>query len=178
VTFTGDNGTDAFGNNLHLYWVMWYDNSAYTTPALAAHPAYGRPYRRTRPTKHLLTLFNRATDSRLDASFQTVWLRAPGDTAILLTLANQTETGRPHGSASSAAAADQRSLPTLKKWLDQTAPTRTCSRVTAIGTCGGWRTLPDARRGEHPRRPAGRRDRRPQRHPSSRGIRGQNNDVT
>ena len=37
VTFTGDNGTDAFGNNLHLYWVMWYDNSAYTTPARRVH---------------------------------------------------------------------------------------------------------------------------------------------
>src|SRR5262245_28392632 len=42
VTFTGDNGTDPFGNNMHLYWVMWYDNSAYTTPGLARTPAYGR----------------------------------------------------------------------------------------------------------------------------------------
>jgi hypothetical protein len=121
VTFTGDNGTDAFGNNLHLYWVMWYDNSAYTTPGLARTPAYGRPYRRLRPTSHLLTLFNRATDSRLDGSFQTAWLRAPGDTAILLTLANQNET-RPSARFGKFGLPQLTNglYPTLKKWLDQT----------------------------------------------------------
>jgi starch-binding outer membrane protein, SusD/RagB family len=121
VTFTGDNGTDAFGNNLHLYWVMWYDNSAYTNPGLPRSPAYGRPYRRTRPTNHLLTLFNRATDSRLDASFQTVWLRAPGDTAILLTLSPNTETNPSarFGKYGMPQLTNGR-FPTLKKWLDQT----------------------------------------------------------
>lgn len=121
VTFTGDNGTDAFGNNMHLYWVMWYDNSAYTNPGLARTPAYGRPYRRLRPTTHMLTLFNRATDSRLDASYQTVWLRAPGDTAILLTLANNTET-RPSARFGKYGLPQQTNglFPTLKKWLDQT----------------------------------------------------------
>jgi len=121
VTFTGDNGTDAFGNNLHLYWVMWYDNSAYTTPGLARTPAYGRPYRRTRPTNHLLQLFNRATDSRLDASFQTAWLRAPGDTAILLTMSATTET-RPSARFGKFGMPQLTNglFPTLKKWLDQT----------------------------------------------------------
>jgi hypothetical protein len=121
VTFTGDNGTDAFGNNLHLYWVMWYDNSAYTNPTLSRTPAYGRPYRRVRPTNHLLTLFNRATDSRLDGSFQTAWLRAPGDTAILLTLANQNES-RPSARFGKFGLPQQTNglFPTLKKWLDQT----------------------------------------------------------
>jgi hypothetical protein len=121
VTFTGDNGTDAFGNNLHLYWVMWYDNSAYTTPALPRSPAYGRPYRRTRATNHLLSLFNRSTDSRFDASFQTVWLRAPGDTAIMLTMANQTET-RPSARFGKFGFPQLTNglFPTLKKWLDQT----------------------------------------------------------
>jgi starch-binding outer membrane protein, SusD/RagB family len=121
VTFTGDNGTDAFGNNLHLYWVMWYDNSAYTNPGLPRSPAYGRPYRRTRPTNHLLTLFNRATDSRLDASFQTVWMRAPGDTAILLTLSPNTETNPSarFGKYGMPQLTNGR-FPTLKKWLDQT----------------------------------------------------------
>ena len=121
VTFTGDNGTDAFGNNLHLYWVMWYDNSAYTNPGLARTPSYGRPYRRTRPTNHLLTLFNRATDSRFDASFQTAWLRAPGDTAILLTMSNVTET-RPSARFGKFGMPQLTNglFPTLKKWLDQT----------------------------------------------------------
>lgn len=121
VTFTGDNGTDIFGNNLHLYWVMWYDNSAYTNPALPRTPAYGRPYRRARPTRHLLTLFNRETDSRYDGTFQTVWLRAPGDTAILLT-------GSPNPEVSPSPRFGKYGLPqytnglypTLKKWLDQT----------------------------------------------------------
>jgi hypothetical protein len=121
VTFTGDNGTDAFGNNLHLYWVMWYDNSAYTSPGLPRSPGYGRPYRRLRPTMHMLTLFNRPTDSRLDASFQTVWLRAPGDTAIQLTLSNNNET-KPSARFGKYGLPQQTNglFPTLKKWLDQT----------------------------------------------------------
>ena len=121
VTFTGDNGTDAFGNNLHLYWVMWYDNSAYTSPGLPRSPAYGRPYRRLRATLHLLDLFNRATDSRYNASFQTVWLRAPGDTAILLTGSNVVET-RPSARFGKYGEPQYSNglFPTLKKWLDQT----------------------------------------------------------
>ncbi|HEY4305214.1 MAG TPA: RagB/SusD family nutrient uptake outer membrane protein [Gemmatimonadaceae bacterium] len=121
VTFTGDNGTDVNGNNLHLYWVMWYDNSAYTNPGLARTPAYGRPYRRTRPTRHLLDLYNRTTDSRYNSTFQSVWLRAAGDTAIMLTGAQTNETcvstrfcryGEPQYTNGL--------YPTLKKWLDQT----------------------------------------------------------
>jgi hypothetical protein len=121
VTFTGDNGTDAFGNNMHLYWVMWYDNSAYTNPGLARTPAYGRPYRRTRPTRHLLDLFNRATDSRYNASFQTVWLRPAGDTAILLTGASTAETSPSARFGKFGEPQYTNGLfPTLKKWLDQT----------------------------------------------------------
>ena len=121
VTFTGDNGTDQFGNNLHLYWVMWYDNSAFTTPGLPRSPAYGRPYRRTRPTLHLLDLFNRTTDSRYNASFQTVWLRAPGDTAILLTGSNVIETSpSPRFGKYGEPQYNNGRFPTLKKWLDQT----------------------------------------------------------
>jgi hypothetical protein len=121
VTFTGDNGTDAFGNNLHLYWVMWYDNSAYTNPGLARTPAYGRPYRRTRPTLHLLDLFNRATDSRYNSTFQTVWLRAPGDTAILFTGSNVKETNVSARFGKYGEPQYTNGLfPTLKKWLDQT----------------------------------------------------------
>jgi hypothetical protein len=121
VTFTGDNGTDIFGNNLHLYWVMWYDNSAYTTPGLPRSPAYGRPYRRTRPTRHLLDLFDRTTDSRYNASFQTVWLRAPGDTAIWLTGSATAET-RPSARFGKFGEPQYTNglYPTLKKWLDQT----------------------------------------------------------
>ena len=42
---SGDGGTDAFGNNLHLYWVMAYDLGGVAAPTLAARArAYGRPY--------------------------------------------------------------------------------------------------------------------------------------
>lgn len=121
VTFTGDNGTDAFGNNLHLYWVMWYDNSAYTNPSLARTPGYGRPYRRTRPTRHLLDLYNRTTDSRYNGTFQTVWLRAANDTAILLTGSSTSETSPSARFGKFGQPQYTNGLyPTLKKWLDQT----------------------------------------------------------
>jgi hypothetical protein len=100
---------------------MWYDNSAYTNPTLPRSPAYGRPYRRTRPTLHLLDLYNRATDGRYNASFQTVWLRAPGDTAIMLTGSNVVETSpSPRFGKYGEPQYTNGRFPTLKKWLDQT----------------------------------------------------------
>ena len=119
VTFTGDNGTDAFGNNLHLYWVMWYDNSAYASPSLARRTAYGRPYRRTRPTRHLLSLWNRDTDVRYETTFQTLWRQPSGDTAIFFPgtpTAVKAGQGRKYGENEYTNGL----YPTLKKWLDQT----------------------------------------------------------
>ncbi len=119
VQYVGDGGTDAFGNNLHLYWVMAYDLTGVASPTLARTPAYGRPFRRTRPTRHLLSVWNRATDSRYDATFQTLWRQPSGDTAIYFPgTATAVKTGQGRKYGESEYTADL--FPSLKKWLDQT----------------------------------------------------------
>lgn len=118
VAFVGDGGTDTFGNNLHLYWVMAYDLTGVASPTLARTPAYGRPYRRTRPTRHLLGLWNRETDSRYDATFQTLWRQPNGDTAIYFpgtATAAKVGQGRKYGENEYT----MDLYPVLKKWLDQ-----------------------------------------------------------
>ena len=119
VQFVGDGGTDAFGNNLHLYWVMAYDLGGVASPTLARTRAYGRPFRRARPTKQLLSLWNRATDSRYDATFQTLWKQPNGDTAIYFPgtpTAVKTGQGKKYGENEYT----NLLFPSLKKWLDQT----------------------------------------------------------
>jgi starch-binding outer membrane protein, SusD/RagB family len=119
ATFVGDGGTDAFGNSLHLYWVMAYDLGGVASPTLGRQTAYGRPYRRTRPTKHLLSLWNRDTDVRYDASFQQLWRQPNGDTAIFFpgtATAQKVGQGRKYGETEYT----NLLYPTLKKWLDQT----------------------------------------------------------
>lgn len=126
VTFTGDNAQDVFGNNLHLYWVMAYDLVGATpgSPSLARTPAYGRPYRRLRPTMHMLNLF-KPTDSRYDGTFQSVWYQpasAGGDTAIFFTRAasEPSSTGAWKGKRFGMQQYTNQLYPTLLKWLDQT----------------------------------------------------------
>jgi len=119
VQFVGDGGTDAFGNNLHLYWVMAYDLGGVASPTLARTRAYGRPFRRAKPTAHLLSLWNRTTDSRYDATFQTLWRQPNGDTAIFLAgtpTVTQAGQGKKYGENQYTGLL----FPTLKKWLDQT----------------------------------------------------------
>lgn len=119
ATFVGDGGTDTFGNNLHLYWVMAYDLTGVAVPTLARTREYGRPYRRVRPTKHLLGVWNRANDSRYDATFQYLWRQPSGDTAIFFPgtpTANKVGQGRKYGENEYTIDL----YPTLKKWLDQT----------------------------------------------------------
>jgi starch-binding outer membrane protein, SusD/RagB family len=119
VQFVGDGGTDAFGNNLHLYWVMAYDLGGVAAPTLARTRAYGRPFRRAKPTAHLLSLWNRTTDSRYDATFQTLWRQPNGDTAIYFpgtATVTQAGQGRKYGENQYTGLL----FPSLKKWLDQT----------------------------------------------------------
>ena len=101
VTFTGDNGTDSFGNNLHLYWVMWYDNSAWTNPASPGRRRMADPIVVLVPRCICSTSSIARRTAATTATFQTVWLRAPGDTAILLTGSNTARRSRRRGSASS-----------------------------------------------------------------------------
>lgn len=122
VQFSGDGVNDQWGNNLHLYWVMAYDILG--APDLPRTVEYGRPYRRVRPTLHLLRLWNRTTDTRYDDTFQTLWVSATGtrDTAIYMpgTLTvpaqNQGRRYRAYGETQYTTAL----FPTLRKWLDNT----------------------------------------------------------
>lgn len=119
VQFVGDGGTDAFGNNLHLYWVMAYDLTGVASPTLARTRAYGRPFRRARPTRHLLSLWNRTSDSRYETTFQTLWRQPSGDTAIFFpgtATAVKTGQGRKYGESEYT----NLLYPTMKKWADQT----------------------------------------------------------
>ncbi len=123
VQFNGDGVTDQYGDQLHLFYTMGYDIQG--GPSLARTLEYGRPYRRLRPTRHLLDLWNRTTDSRYDASFQTMWASSSGvrDTAIFLpgtaTVPPQYLTGKRYKAfGENDYTADR--FPTLRKWLDQT----------------------------------------------------------
>ncbi|HKG92456.1 MAG TPA: RagB/SusD family nutrient uptake outer membrane protein [Gemmatimonadaceae bacterium] len=119
VQFTGDESADQFGNSLHLYYTMAYDLGGVAVPTLARTVEYGRPFRRLRPTLHLLRIYNRADDSRYDATFQTLWQQPNGDTAIYFPgtpVADKTGQGKKYGESEYTAVL----FPTVKKWLDQT----------------------------------------------------------
>jgi starch-binding outer membrane protein, SusD/RagB family len=63
---------DGGGNNLHLYFGMQYDVQA----GMQRDIFYGRPFKRTRPTKYCLeTIFGeRINDSRYKKSYRDTWL--------------------------------------------------------------------------------------------------------
>jgi starch-binding outer membrane protein, SusD/RagB family len=63
---------DGGGNNLHLFYGMQYDNQ----PGMVRDIAFGRPFKRLRPTKYCVeTVFNnRDNDSRYKKSFRDTWL--------------------------------------------------------------------------------------------------------
>ena len=122
VQFSGDAVNDQFGNSLNVYYVMAYDIQG--APGLPRTVEYGRPFRRLRPTLHLLRLWNRATDSRYDATFQTLWTSATGtrDTAIFMP-GTPTVPAQYQGKRYRAFGENDYTpivFPTLRKWLDQT----------------------------------------------------------
>ena len=121
VQFSGDGVNDQFGNNDHLFWVMAYDVAG--APGLSRTLEYGRPYRRLRPTLHLLRLWNRTTDSRYEASFQNLWTSATGtrDTAIFMP-GTPTVAAQYQGKRYVAVGENGYTnilFPTLRKWLEQ-----------------------------------------------------------
>ncbi|MEP6730255.1 MAG: RagB/SusD family nutrient uptake outer membrane protein [bacterium] len=120
VQYLGDGAVDVFGSQLHLEYTMNYDNSAFASPGLARTAAYGRPFRRASPNKHLLGVWNRNTDSRYLSTFQVLWRQPNGDTAIFFpgtpTAAKTGVQGKRWGESE-----DSLNLyPTMMKWLDQT----------------------------------------------------------
>lgn len=85
IQYTTDlnyNGlTGANGNNLHKYWVGWYNKSAKKTSenidGLWGHSIYyGRENRWIMPTYYYIRCFNKY-DKRREQTFQTVWCRIP-----------------------------------------------------------------------------------------------------
>ena len=73
IQYTADpltNGGDNFGNKLHLYFGYPYD----LEPGMLRDIANDRPFRRFRPTKWLLGLWDRTIDSRYEAMHKVVWI--------------------------------------------------------------------------------------------------------
>ena len=122
VQFSGDGVNDQYGNWLHLMYTAAYDIQG--APNLPRTLEYGRPYRRLRPTLHLLRLWNRTTDSRYDATFQNLWTSATGtrDTALFMP-GTPTVAAQYQGKRYRAFGENDYTpviFPTLRKWLDQT----------------------------------------------------------
>ena len=69
VQFTSDPLTTGPGNSGHLYFLMEYD----VLPGMLRDIANGRPFKRFRPTKFFLNLFDRTKDSRYESQFTRVW---------------------------------------------------------------------------------------------------------
>src|SRR2546429_1340469 len=69
VQYTADPLTTGPGNTGHLYFLMEYD----VLPGMLRDIANGRPFKRFRPTKFFLGLYDRTKDARYDAQFQRVW---------------------------------------------------------------------------------------------------------
>ncbi len=69
VQFTADPLTTGPGNSGHLYFLMEYD----VLPGMLRDIANGRPFKRFRPTKFFLGLYDRTKDARYDAQFKRVW---------------------------------------------------------------------------------------------------------
>jgi starch-binding outer membrane protein, SusD/RagB family len=95
VQFTTNPSAWGFGNRNHLYWGMVYDRD---WPWMVRDIANGRPFRRIRPSRCLLALWDRDKDIRYEASFKTIWFVnrerpgfAIGDTAIYLPGVNWTD---------------------------------------------------------------------------------------
>ena len=119
VQFIGDGAVDPFGNSLHLYYTMGYDVSGNAVPTLARTRNYGRPFRRLRPTLHLLRLYDKTKDSRYESTFQQLWRQPNGDTAIFFPgtpTAVKTGQGRKYGESEYTGIL----FPSILKWQDQT----------------------------------------------------------
>src|SRR5438552_1089277 len=69
VQFTADPLTTGPGNSGHLYFLMEYD----VLPGMLRDVANGRPFKRFRPTRFFLSLYDRTKDGRYDAQFKRVW---------------------------------------------------------------------------------------------------------
>ena len=141
-----DEGLDGYGHRGHLYFLMEYDKK----PAMTRDTENGRPWKRFRPTPFLMGLWDRTMDRRYDETFKHVWYAnvgndggpngvpvAVGDTALYIPGPGVNKNGVDQDSYWNAAKQasvnfevytsdewDQRTFPSLNKWIDNTRPNR------------------------------------------------------
>lgn len=136
-----DEGLDSYGHRAHLYFLMEYDKK----PAMTRDIENGRPWKRFRPTDHLLSLWDRTKDRRYDETFKHVWYAnttaipgiAIGDTALYIPGPGLNKNGIDQdGLWTDAKKAEKlyqiyttgdytnRTFPSLNKWIDNTRPNR------------------------------------------------------
>ncbi|RPE12969.1 RagB/SusD family nutrient uptake outer membrane protein [Chitinophaga lutea] len=70
VQFAKDPIYNGDGNQMHLFYIMYYDNHG----GMMRDIANGRAYRRLRPTNYQIDVYNRKTDSRFYKSYKMTWI--------------------------------------------------------------------------------------------------------
>ena len=141
-----DEGLDGYGHRGHLYFLMEYDKK----PAMTRDTENGRPWKRFRPTPFLMSLWDRTMDRRYDETYKHVWYANVGndggpngvpvkigDTALYIPGPGVDKNGVDQDGYWNAAKQasvnfevytsdewDQRTFPSLNKWIDNTRPNR------------------------------------------------------
>ena len=141
-----DEGLDGYGHRGHLYFLMEYDKK----PAMTRDTENGRPWKRFRPTPFLMSLWDRTMDRRYDETFKHVWYANVGndggpngvpvkigDTALFIPGPGVDKNGVDQDGYWNSAKQksvnyevytsdewDQRTFPSLNKWIDNTRPNR------------------------------------------------------
>ena len=135
-----DEGLDGYGHRGHLYFLFEYDKR----PGMTRDTENGRPWKRFRPTDHLLSLWDRTKDARYDKGYKHVWYankpvpgQQVGDTALYIPGPGVDRSGVNQDAKWTQAAKDaviyqvyttdeynQVIFPSLNKWIDNTRPNR------------------------------------------------------
>lgn len=135
-----DEGLDGYGHRGHLYFLFEYDKR----PGMTRDTENGRPWKRFRPTDHLLGLWDRTKDARYDKGYKHVWYankpvpgQQVGDTALYIPGPGVDRSGVNQDAKWTQSAKDgviyqvyttdqynQIIFPSLNKWIDNTRPNR------------------------------------------------------
>jgi len=135
-----DEGLDGYGHRGHLYFLFEYDKR----PGMTRDTENGRPWKRFRPTDHLLSLWDRTKDARYDKGYKHVWYannpvpgQQIGDTALYILGPGVNRSGVNQDAKWTQANKDaviyqvyttdqynQVIFPSLNKWIDNTRPNR------------------------------------------------------
>lgn len=135
-----DEGLDGYGHRGHLYFLFEYDKR----PGMTRDTENGRPWKRFRPTDHLLGLWDRTKDARYDKGYKHVWYannpipgQQIGDTALYIPGPGVDRNGVNQDAKWTQVNKDavlyqvyttdqynQVIFPSLNKWIDNTRPNR------------------------------------------------------